>query len=36
VVADVQVKGGEETARMIKDTGHDAIFVKLMCQRLRC
>lgn len=28
VVADVQVKGGEETARMIKDTGHEAIFVK--------
>ena len=28
VVADVQVKGGEETARMIKDTGREAIFVK--------
>jgi NAD(P)-dependent dehydrogenase (short-subunit alcohol dehydrogenase family) len=28
VVADVQVKGGEETVRMIKDTGREAIFVK--------
>lgn len=28
VVADVQVKGGEETARMIKETGREAIFVK--------
>ncbi len=28
VVADVQVKGGEETVRVIKDTGHEAIFVK--------
>ena len=28
VVADVQVIGGEETARMIKDTGREAIFVK--------
>src|SRR5665811_1564120 len=27
VVADVQVKGGEETVRMIKDTGREAIFV---------
>lgn len=28
VVADVQVKGGEETVKMIKDTGREAIFVK--------
>jgi NAD(P)-dependent dehydrogenase (short-subunit alcohol dehydrogenase family) len=28
VVADMQVKGGEETVRMIKDRGREAIFVK--------
>ncbi len=35
VVADVTVEGGEETARMIKETGGEAVFVKTDVRRAK-